>query len=150
MCRVSPRIDPTVYFIASSQSNKEWKPKSSKKQSTGPGVIGTPAKFASPPAKTSKTLEVQSSQLQDNLSRVNISENQNVIIAPHIRVSTTERYRVTFGSMGTEFEPSINPGLEDIKDAAESYINPTSRFNLQTLTLLLFAHTEFFVSSGFM
>ncbi|XP_074375771.1 uncharacterized protein LOC141717548 isoform X2 [Apium graveolens] len=111
---------------ASSQSNKEWKPKSSKKQSASPGVIGTPAKSASPPAKTSKNLEVESSQLQDNFSRVNISENENVIIAPHIRVSTTDRFRVTFGSMGTEFETSINPGLEAIKDAAESHVNRTA------------------------
>ncbi|KAK1358490.1 GBF-interacting protein [Heracleum sosnowskyi] len=105
---------------ASSQFNKEWKPKSSKKQSASPGVIGTPSKSASPPANMSKNSEVESTQLQDNLSRVNISENQNVIIAPHIRVSTTDRYRVTFGSMGTEFEPSINSGLESsIMDAAE-------------------------------
>lgn len=39
---------------------------------------------------------------------MNISENQNVIIAPHIRVSETDRCRLTFGSLGSELETSAN------------------------------------------
>ncbi|XP_063950211.1 GBF-interacting protein 1-like isoform X4 [Daucus carota subsp. sativus] len=117
---------------ASSQSNKEWKPKSSKTQSAGPGVIGTPAKSASPPENASKSSEVEATQLQDKLSRVNISENQNVIIAPHIRLSTTDRYRVTFGSMGTEFEPFMKTGSEAIQDAAKPNVIPAASVPIAT------------------
>ncbi|KAK2652394.1 hypothetical protein Ddye_012250 [Dipteronia dyeriana] len=90
-----------------SQHNKEWKPKSSQKSSfTGPGVIGTPTKSTSPPVDNSKDLESDVANLQDKLSRVNISENQNVIIAQHIRVPETDRCRLTFGSFGVDFDSS--------------------------------------------
>ncbi|KAK1372866.1 hypothetical protein POM88_029059 [Heracleum sosnowskyi] len=42
--------------------------------------LRTPSKSASPPANMSKNSEVESTQLQDNLSRVNISENQLTIV----------------------------------------------------------------------
>ncbi|XP_062087778.1 GBF-interacting protein 1-like isoform X2 [Humulus lupulus] len=85
--------------------NKEWKPKSSQKPSlNGPGVIGTPTKSASPPAHNSKDLDA--SNVQDKLSRANIHENQNVIIAQHIRVPETDRCRLTFGSFGKDFDSS--------------------------------------------
>ncbi|XP_021902872.1 uncharacterized protein LOC110818342 isoform X2 [Carica papaya] len=89
------------------QHNKEWKPKSNQKSSVnGPGVIGTPKKSASPHADTCKDSESEASKLQDKLSRVNISENQNVIIAQHIRVPEIDRCRLTFGSFGLEFDSS--------------------------------------------
>ncbi|KAK1360286.1 GBF-interacting protein [Heracleum sosnowskyi] len=113
----------------SSHSNKEWKPKSSQKQSTGPGVIGTPSKSASPPADASKNVEAESTQLP---SRIDISDNQNVIIAPHIRVSTTDRFRVTFGSVGTEFEPSRNSGFEAVEGAEELAIDPSASVSVST------------------
>lgn len=91
------------------QPNKEWKPKASVKPSaSGPGVIGSPAKTVSPPADNPKDTKKEASLLQDNMSQVNISENQNVIIAPHIRVSETDRCRLTFGSLGSELENSAN------------------------------------------
>ncbi|XP_017258780.1 GBF-interacting protein 1-like isoform X5 [Daucus carota subsp. sativus] len=113
----------------SSHSNKEWKPKSTQKQSTGPGVIGTPSKSASPPADALKNLETESTQLP---SHVDISDNENVIIAPHIRVSATDRFRVTFGSVGTEFEPSRNPGFEAVKVAEEPLIDPSGSVSVAT------------------
>ncbi|GMN36903.1 hypothetical protein TIFTF001_006390 [Ficus carica] len=88
-----------------SQPNKEWKPKSSQKPSlNSPGVIGTPTKSVSPPAHNSKDAESEVVKVQDKLSRVNIHESQNVIIAQHIRVPETDRCRLTFGSFGKEFE----------------------------------------------
>lgn len=94
-----------------SQHNKEWKPKSSQKSnSNNPGVIGTPKKAAasaSPPAENSGDLESDTAELQDKLSQVNIYENQNVIIAQHIRVPETDRCRLTFGTIGTELDSSM-------------------------------------------
>ena len=86
-------------FYAASQPNKEWKPKSSQKPRS-PGVIGTPTKSDSSPANDSKDLESEVAKAEDKLSRVNIHENQNVIIAQHIRVPETDRCRLTFGSFG--------------------------------------------------
>lgn len=93
-------------FHAASQPNKEWKPKSSQKPSlnNSPGVIGTPTKSVSPPAHNSKDAESEVVKVQDKLSRVNINESQNVIIAQHIRVPEMDRCRLTFGSFGKEFE----------------------------------------------
>ncbi|TKY64289.1 dentin sialophosphoprotein isoform X1 [Spatholobus suberectus] len=93
-----------------SQHNKEWKPKSSQKSnSNNPGVIGTPKKAAasaSPPAENSGDLESDTAELQDKFSQVNIYENQNVIIAQHIRVPETDRCQLTFGTIGTELDSS--------------------------------------------
>ncbi|KAL0341848.1 UNVERIFIED_CONTAM: hypothetical protein Scaly_1847400 [Sesamum calycinum] len=92
-----------------SQPNKEWKPKASVKPSAnGPGVIGTPAKTVSPPADNPEDLKKESAQVQNNMSRLNLSENPNVIIAAHIRVSETDRCRLTFGSLGTELDATTN------------------------------------------
>ncbi|XP_065866801.1 uncharacterized protein [Euphorbia lathyris] len=99
----------TVGHQKASQHNKEWKPKSNQKTSVGsPGVIGTPTKSNSPQADNSKDLESDAADLQDKLSRANIYENQNVIIAQHIRVPETERCRLTFGSFGVEFDSTRN------------------------------------------
>ncbi|KAJ4717822.1 GBF-interacting protein 1-like isoform X2 [Melia azedarach] len=101
----------TVGHQKASQHNKEWKPKSSQKSSViGPGVIGTPTKSISPPADDPKDLESDTAKLPDELSRVNIYENQNVIIAQHIRVPETDRCRLTFGSFGVDFDSSLNFG----------------------------------------
>ncbi|XP_021640880.2 uncharacterized protein LOC110635754 isoform X2 [Hevea brasiliensis] len=105
------------------QHNKEWKPKSSQKTSLGsPGVIGTPTKSSSPPADNLKDLESDTSDFQDKLLRVNVYENQNVIIAQHIRVPETDRCRLTFGSFGTEFDSSrnISSGFQALAVTEES------------------------------
>ncbi|KAG5572932.1 hypothetical protein H5410_062698 [Solanum commersonii] len=84
------------------QKAVQWKPKLTKKSSvTDPGVIGKPSEDVSLTSK-SEDLEKEGSQLQDKMSRLNISEN--VIIAEHIRVSETDRCRLTFGSFGAEFK----------------------------------------------
>ncbi|XP_050380260.1 uncharacterized protein LOC126797630 isoform X2 [Argentina anserina] len=91
-----------------SQPNKEWKPKSSQKPSSNsPGVIGTPTKSASPPSDASKVSESED-KLQDKLARVNIYENCNVVIAQNIRVPESDRFQLTFGSLGTEFDSMGN------------------------------------------
>ncbi|KAK2406515.1 GBF-interacting protein [Trifolium repens] len=88
-----------------SQHNKEWKPKSSQKtNNNGPGVIGTPKKTVSSPAENSKDIVSDTAQLQDKLSQMNLFENQNVIIAQHIRVPETDRRRLTFGTIGVGTE----------------------------------------------
>lgn len=67
-------------------------------------MIGTPTKSVSPPAHNSEVSESEPVKVLDKLSRVHIHENQNVIIAQHIRVPETDRCRLTFGSFGKEFE----------------------------------------------
>ncbi|KAL9265570.1 hypothetical protein AKJ16_DCAP08772 [Drosera capensis] len=84
-------------------SNKEWKPKSKDKPNeTNPGVIGTPIKSVVPSVDNSRNLELEAAELHDQLSQVNISEDQNVIIAHHIRVPENDRCRLTFGSFGSD------------------------------------------------
>lgn len=91
--------------VSHSQHNKEWKPKSSQKtNNNGPGVIGTPKKTISAPAENSEVIESDTTQLQDTLSQLNVYENQNVIIAQHIRVPETDRRRLTFGTVGVATE----------------------------------------------
>uniref|UniRef100_A0A2N9J0A7 GBF-interacting protein 1 N-terminal domain-containing protein n=1 Tax=Fagus sylvatica TaxID=28930 RepID=A0A2N9J0A7_FAGSY len=112
-----------------SQHKIEWKPKSSQKSAvSSPGVIGTPTKAVSPPAEKSKDLESEAAKLQDKLSRVNIYENQNVIIAQHIRVPETDRCQLTFGSIGTEFDSSLNlvSGLQAVGTTEESNGEPAA------------------------
>lgn len=101
------------------QPNKEWKPKLSRKS----GVNGLepdvePGKSAAP-ADRSDCMEEASPKLQDKISRVNISEN--VIIAPHLRVSESDKYRLTFGSLDTDFQ-SPNASSE------EQHIEHSERF----------------------
>ncbi|KAK7255677.1 hypothetical protein RIF29_29094 [Crotalaria pallida] len=103
-----------------SQHNKEWKPKSSKKPSSNsPGVIGTPKKAASPIAENSEDIVSNTEELQDKLSQVNIYENQNVIIAQHIRVPENDRCRLTFGTIGTELDSLRHQSDYQLLGAAE-------------------------------
>ncbi|KAI3786193.1 hypothetical protein L1987_45327 [Smallanthus sonchifolius] len=96
-----------------SQANKEWKPKSSQKQSvTEVGVIGMPKKSTSSPAKISKDLATEPNH-----------EDQNVIIAAHIRVSESDRSRLTFGSLGIESDLSQNSGFQE-RHVDESHVEP--------------------------
>ncbi|KAK9066165.1 hypothetical protein SSX86_013486 [Deinandra increscens subsp. villosa] len=104
------------------QANKEWKPKSSQKPSvTEVGVIGTPKKSTSSPAKSSKDLTSEATQLQDKLPN---HEDQNVIIAAHIRVSEIDRSRLTFGSLGIESDLSQHPGFQEASHVDESHVEP--------------------------
>lgn len=98
-----------MFLDAASQPNKEWKPKSSQKPSSNsPGVIGTPTKSVSSPSDNSKVSESEAANLQDKLSRVNIYDNSNVVIAQNIRVPDSDRFRLTFGSLGTELDSTGN------------------------------------------
>ncbi|XP_073040149.1 uncharacterized protein [Primulina eburnea] len=115
------------------QPNKEWKPKSTVKTiASTPVVIETSAKIVSP-AACPEELKEEATEMEDNISRSAISENQNVIIAAHIRVSDADRYRLTFGSLGTELEASrnlvfkVNEGAEELSrepSASVSVSNP--------------------------
>ncbi|TQD92860.1 hypothetical protein C1H46_021530 [Malus baccata] len=88
---------------AASQPNKEWKPKSSQKASSNsPGVIGTPTKSVSPASGDPQVSESEAAKLQDKLALVNIYDNCNVVIAHSIRVPDSDRFQLTFGSLGTE------------------------------------------------
>jgi len=134
----------TKKFCAASQHNKEWKPKSSQKSSiTSPGVIGTPTKSSSPPTDNSKCMELNAANLQDKFSRVNIHENQNVIIAQHIRVPESDRCKLTFGSFGVEFDPSRNstPGFQAVGISEES--------NRESAIRSVFYFAQSFSSRGF-
>ncbi|XP_052182390.1 GBF-interacting protein 1-like isoform X3 [Diospyros lotus] len=121
-----------------SQPNKEWKPKLSQKSSAnGPGVIGTPAKSVLDcPTESSQDLEFDAMQVQDKdkPSRVNNFENQNVIIAEHIRVNESDRCRLTFGSFGSVFDSSNNVVLETQTDgsAENSSAGPSTSLSVST------------------
>ncbi|KAL3511638.1 hypothetical protein ACH5RR_024355 [Cinchona calisaya] len=104
-CQYNGRGHQPMGHQKAPQPNKEWKPKSSQKTTVnGPGVIGMPANAASSPVVGSKDVGRKVAQLEDEISCVNVSESQNVIIAAHIRVSETDRCRLTFGSLGSDFE----------------------------------------------
>ncbi|KAJ9568542.1 hypothetical protein OSB04_004508 [Centaurea solstitialis] len=111
------------------QGNKEWKPKSSQKPSVVDlGVIGTPKKSAPSPAYKSKDLALEAAaQLQDNLTHASTREDQNVIIAAHIRVSETDRSRLTFGSLGIDVESSQNSGYQEARHVEDSHVEPLAR-----------------------
>ncbi|KAM3200050.1 putative protein isoform X1 [Capsicum annuum] len=92
------------------QKAVQWKPKLTQKSSvTDPGVIGKPSEGVFSNSK-SEDLEKEGPRLQDKTSRLNISDN--VIIAAHIRVSETDRCRLTFGSFGVEFKSVKDLGEE--------------------------------------
>ncbi|KAJ8560915.1 hypothetical protein K7X08_027105 [Anisodus acutangulus] len=102
------------------QKAVQWKPKLTQKSSvTDPRVNGKPSEGVSLSSK-SEDLEREGSQLQDKLSRLNISDN--VIIAAHIRVSETDRCRLTFGSFGAE--------LKSAKDLEEESHTEPSRLSV--------------------
>ncbi|OIT02780.1 PREDICTED: uncharacterized protein LOC109227409 isoform X1 [Nicotiana attenuata] len=100
------------------QKTVQWKPKLNQKSSVNdPGVIG---KSSQALTDKSEDLEKEGSQLQDKMSRLNISDN--VIIAEHIRVSETDRFRLTFGSFGAE--------LKSAKDLDEESQTESSRLSV--------------------
>ncbi|KAM1060180.1 hypothetical protein TB1_024126 [Malus domestica] len=100
---------PPVGHQKASQTNKEWKPKSSQKPSSNsPGVIGTPTKSISPASGDSKVSESEAAKLQDKLALVNVYDNCNVVIAESIRVPDSDRFQLTFGSLGTELDSTGN------------------------------------------
>ncbi|GFZ04294.1 dentin sialophosphoprotein, putative [Actinidia rufa] len=71
-----------------------------------PGIIGTPAKSVLHPTENPKDSETDAAQVQDKPSWVNNYENQNVVIAEHIRVTESDHCQLTFGSFGTEIDSS--------------------------------------------
>lgn len=102
------------------QPNKEWKPKLSQKSGVnGPEPDVEPEKSA-PPANRSDYMEEASSNLQDKISRVNISEN--VIIAPHLRVSESDKYRLTFGSLDADFQSPNTSAEEQHNEHSERFV----------------------------
>lgn len=113
------------------QANKEWKPKSSQKPSVAEvGVIGTPKKPTSSPARNPKDLPTEAAaQLQDKSSHATTHEDQNVIIAAHIRVSETDRSRLTFGSLGIELESS---GYQEARHVDESQVEPLASLSVSS------------------
>lgn len=115
------------------QANKEWKPKSSKKPNvTEVGVIGTPKKSSSTPANNSKDLAMETTQLQDKLPHPTTDEDQNVIIAAHIRVSETDRCHLTFGSLGSEVETPQNSGYQETRHVEESHVEPLASLSVSS------------------
>lgn len=94
----------TVGHQKAPQPSKEWKPKSSQKSVSGEMKVSE--KSFIPSANQSKDMTIDEAQLQDKISQVNIAENQNVVIAQHIRVSETDRCQLTFGSFGSEVDSS--------------------------------------------
>ena len=124
------RIEFIIVFDTASQHNKEWKPKSSQKLSTSnPGVIGTPSKSKSP-TDESRELPSEAANVQDKLARVDLHENQNVIIAEHIRVPDNDQYGLVFGSFGAEFDSSTGllSGLQAVRGPEELSVESSSRF----------------------
>ncbi|XP_022948928.1 uncharacterized protein LOC111452434 isoform X2 [Cucurbita moschata] len=124
----SRQHQPTMGHQKASQHNKEWKPKSSQKLSTSnPGVIGTPSKSKSP-TDESRELPSEAATVQDKLARVDLHENQNVIIAEHIRVPDNDQYGLVFGSFGAEFDSSTGllSGLQAVRGPEELSVESSS------------------------
>ncbi|GAA0158712.1 hypothetical protein LIER_15661 [Lithospermum erythrorhizon] len=116
----SSKTHQSVGHAKAPQPSKEWKPKLNKKATTnGAGAIGIPTKAASH-SHNSESMETGATQLKDNHSPRNVSENQNVIIAAHIRVSDSDRYRLTFGSLGAECETASSDKAAGIAEASIS------------------------------
>ncbi|KAG9141464.1 hypothetical protein Leryth_001915 [Lithospermum erythrorhizon] len=116
----APQTSKEWKLSVAPQTSKEWKPKLNQKAAAnGVRTIGSPTKAALP-SDNSKNMETDS-QLKDKHSQMNASENQNVIIAAHIRVSESDRYRLTFGSLGAELE-TASSGIEaaDVAEASTS------------------------------
>ncbi|KAF8388757.1 hypothetical protein HHK36_025437 [Tetracentron sinense] len=111
------------------QPNMEWKPKSSRKSSiVSPEVIGTAAIPVSTPTDNSRESKTETAQLQERLSRVNVLENQHVIIPQHLRVPEADRTQLTFGSFGAGFDStqSLASGFQAIGSAEESSAEPSA------------------------
>lgn len=70
---------------------------------------------------------METTQLQDKLPHPTTDEDQNVIIAAHIRVSETDRCRLTFGSLGSEVETPQNSGYQETRHVEESHVEPLAR-----------------------
>ena len=102
-------------------------------------MIGTPKKSSSPVTDSSKDSEPVAVDLHDKLSLVNINENQNVIIAQHIRVPETDRCRLTFGSFGVDLDSTRNfaSGVSAVGSTEENNRESTARF-------VFFFHTSCF------
>lgn len=85
-------------------------------------MIGSPAKSDKPSADNSMDFKTEAVKLQDKLSQADIFENQNVVIADHIRVAETDRCLLTFGSIG--------PGFQAVESAEEPRGEPSLRLVL--------------------
>ncbi|KAF9615033.1 hypothetical protein IFM89_021604 [Coptis chinensis] len=91
------------------QPNKEWKPKSSKKSSfINSAVIATTANPHADPNDNSTNSKKEADHLQEKFSRVNVNEDEHVIIPLHLRVPEADRTQLTFGSFGLEFDSANN------------------------------------------
>nr|XP_043617550.1 uncharacterized protein LOC122589328 isoform X2 [Erigeron canadensis] len=127
-----PHQQPGTHQKAS-QAYKEWKPKSSKKPSvTELGVIGKPKKSAASSANNSNKLTTEATQLQDKLIQETTREDQNVIIAAHIRVSEIDRSRLTFGSLGIEAESPQISGYQETRHVEESHVEPLASLSVSS------------------
>ncbi|OVA08912.1 Protein of unknown function DUF1296 [Macleaya cordata] len=111
------------------QPNMEWKPKLSQKSNlVSPGIIGTTSTSISPPTNNSTDLVKEADHLQEKLSRVNIFENQHVIIPQHLRVPEADRTHLTFGSFGAGFDSSNSfaSGFQAIEIAEQPNGEPSA------------------------
>lgn len=79
-------------------------------------------------------MTTEATQLQDKLPN---HEDQNVIIAAHIRVSETDRIRLTFGSLGVESDLSQSSGFQDARHVDESHVEPLARLVNKVIKVVL-------------
>ncbi|KAF5175294.1 putative dentin sialophosphoprotein [Thalictrum thalictroides] len=109
------------------QPNMEWKPKSSQKPSFVCPVIGTTAVPVSH-LDDNSTDSKEADHLEENLSRVSISEIEHVIIPQHLRAPEADRTRLMFGSFGMEFEStnSISSGFEGLTNQQQFNVEPST------------------------
>ncbi|VFQ65491.1 unnamed protein product [Cuscuta campestris] len=113
------RPNQSVVHQKSAQPSKEWKPKVSQKLvADASEPCEKPGKSAAPASSRPNHIEEETSKLQDKVSRVNISEN--VTIAPHLRVSESEKYRLNFGCLDADFIPSKTSAEEQKVERSES------------------------------
>lgn len=107
-------------------TSKEWKPKSAHASSSQPSAthgnfnatpIQAQAADRSLSASSSVASDIITSQLENKLEDLQLSETQHVIIPPHLQVPESERQGLSFGSFDASFKLAKSlsgcPAVED-------------------------------------
>ncbi|KAK9102480.1 hypothetical protein Sjap_019734 [Stephania japonica] len=101
--------DSKEFNERTTQSNKEWRPKSSQNSSLkNHGITGMDTNTISSTPGNSLNSSIKAERLPENFLKFNILENQHVIIPEHLQVPEAERAMLTFGSFGSGIDSPRN------------------------------------------
>ncbi|KAK9102482.1 hypothetical protein Sjap_019736 [Stephania japonica] len=112
---------PTVNHQKATQTNKEWRPKSSQNSSLkNHGITGMDTNTISSTPGNSLNSSIKAERLPENFLKFNILENQHVIIPGHLQVPEAERAMLTFGSFGSGIDSPRNCAYGEPDGAEQS------------------------------